>query len=200
MSRYSRQFNVSGDPNAIFETARQYLISEGFEYINYEGENVFKKGVGFWVAPRFIKISFSSANSLFVEAWIKYALLPGVYVGEMDLNGFVGVAAKKPLKTIVDNTEAILMNIGCQPVMNGGAQLPPQQSAPAPTPQVQAPPQPVYQNTPAYSATVSQPAAPVAAGSQYAAPAPTPAAFCGNCGKPLKPGASFCGNCGNKVN
>lgn len=40
---------------------------------------------------------------------MKYALLPGVYVGELGLTGFVGAAVKGPLKRRVAQVEAMVM-------------------------------------------------------------------------------------------
>lgn len=39
-----------------------------------------------------------------LEAWIKFAILPGVYVGEMGTKGFVGALPKQLLKERVDKT------------------------------------------------------------------------------------------------
>lgn len=108
MARYIKEFQVATTPDTIFNTVYQYLLSEGYEYIRYENENVFQKGKGIWTGPTFIKLSFSK-SAVRLEAWMKYALLPGVYVGEMGLTGFVGAAVKGPLKRRVSQIEAMIM-------------------------------------------------------------------------------------------
>jgi hypothetical protein len=47
-------------------------------------------------------------NQVTVEGWIKFALLPGVFVGEMGVGGFFGFAIKTILKTYIQRLEASL--------------------------------------------------------------------------------------------
>lgn len=63
-----------------------------------------KKGVGLLTAPQFLKLSVNNDGSYVLEAWIKFAILPGVYVGEMGTKGFVGALPKQLLKERVDKT------------------------------------------------------------------------------------------------
>lgn len=51
----------------------------------------------------------SSEGSVRVEAWIKWALLPFVFVGEMDLKGCFGFIPKKFLKDKVIILEKLLV-------------------------------------------------------------------------------------------
>lgn len=48
MARYIRDFHISVNPQSIHSQINQYLQSEEYEYIQYDGENVFKKGQGIW--------------------------------------------------------------------------------------------------------------------------------------------------------
>ena len=107
MARYYNDIPFSGDPNKTFESVKTYLEGTGFEYIDYAGEYVFKKGKGVLVAPTFVKVSFFGAIAR-VEAWIKYALLPGVYVGEIGMEGFVGAAVKGTMKKAVAQVEQMI--------------------------------------------------------------------------------------------
>lgn len=61
-----------------------------------------EKGVGLLTAPQFLKLSVNNDGSYVLEAWIKFAILPGVYVGEMGTKGFVGALPKQLLKERVD--------------------------------------------------------------------------------------------------
>lgn len=101
MSRFKTQFQTPFTADAVFKITADYLKSEGYNYVEYSGENVWKKGSGWVSGPTFIKLAYSN-NTVFLEAWLKYALLPGVYVGEMGLDGFFGIAVKNVLKNRVD--------------------------------------------------------------------------------------------------
>lgn len=109
MARYIRNFQSTVAPQTIHSVINQYLISEGYEYINYDGENVYKKGKGALSGPTFFKFSYCN-NTVRMETWMKYAFFPGVYVGELGVNGFVGCAAKGPWKKRISNIECILSN------------------------------------------------------------------------------------------
>lgn len=113
MARYIKDFQTNVDPQAVHSAVNQYLQSEGYEYINYDGENVFKKGNGVWANPTFFKFSYSG-NVVRMETWMKYAFFPGVYVGELGVDGFVGCAVKGPWKNRIRNLEDILANFATQ--------------------------------------------------------------------------------------
>lgn len=113
MARYIKDFYVNSDFQSIYSIIHQYLQNEGYEYIQYDGENVFKKGNGVFANPSFFKFSYVG-NTVRMETWMKYALFPGVYVGELGLDGFVGSAMKGPWKNRISKIEAILINLGNQ--------------------------------------------------------------------------------------
>lgn len=54
-------------------------------------------------------------DSVGVQAWIKFAILPGVYAGEMGLKGFWGIAIKKMLQARVNEMEYAIANPNPQP-------------------------------------------------------------------------------------
>lgn len=126
MARYRKDFPLTTSPDAIFQTVYQYLIFEGYEYLQYDHENVFKKGHGLMTGPTFLKLSFSE-NAVRLEAWMKYALLPGVYVGEIGLTSFIGAAVKGPLKRRVAQIEEILAQYAATPAATYEAQATPDQ-------------------------------------------------------------------------
>lgn len=107
MARYINDIPFYGNQEQVFNDINQYLISSGFEYTQYDGEKVFKKGNGFLVAPTFLKVTFGK-DSVRVEAWLKYAILPFIFVGEFGMTGFVGAAVKGTMKTAVYHIEARL--------------------------------------------------------------------------------------------
>lgn len=132
MARYIKDFQINTDFQSVYSAINQYLQREGYEYINYDGENVFKKGKGVMSGPSFFKFSYSG-NMVRMETWMKYALLPGVYVGELGVTGFAAAAVKGPWKNRIRQIEAILTtSSGMQPsdtaekvfCTNCGAQVP----------------------------------------------------------------------------
>ena len=101
MPRHIQDFRLQEPPEQSFAAIHQYMLSNGFEYLNYEGEMVFKKGKGWFMAPTFLKVSYGP-DKVRLEGWIKYAVLPGVYAGEMGRDGFVGCLAKGPMTKSFD--------------------------------------------------------------------------------------------------
>lgn len=126
MGRYIQDYFYNGQIDGVMQSVDSYMQTAGFQPVMFDGENVYKKGNGFLTAPRFFKISYMQ-GVIRVEAWMKYALLPGVYVGEMDLNGFAGSAVRKPLKDAVAYAESVCLSVGAvkaapgQQVVFGGA-------------------------------------------------------------------------------
>ena len=135
MPRYVNQFQFFASQDMLFQAVRSYLQSEGYTYTQYQSENVFKKGHGLAAGPTFIKISFA-ANAVRLEAWMKFAVAPGIYAGEIDLNGALGAAVKGPLKKRVAQIEAMIVQQGGRSLTNpytapdGSPRLTPTQPTP----------------------------------------------------------------------
>lgn len=107
MSRYHNEFISSKSDSQLQIIADDYFSKEGFKLINYKGQMVFKKGVGFLTAPQYIRLSFQNSNVV-LEAFLKYPILIGVYVGEMGLKGFFAAVPKGLLKSKVATLESLL--------------------------------------------------------------------------------------------
>ncbi len=195
MARYRKDFPFPSSPDALLNAIGQYLSMEGYELTQYEQETVFKKGYGIMTGPTYIKVSYQP-NYITVEAWMKYALLPGVYVGEIGLTGFVGAAVKGPLKRRIAQIESMIV----QAAGNGSYAAPQPFGAQAPNPS-------------AAAATAAQPSAAGQAG--FVPPVqglPTPASsteaetqvlmdsVCPACGATVAAGSAYCTNCGQKLN
>ena len=91
MSRFIADYQ-SGKPDDFIKfVSEDFFAKEGFRQVNYKGETVWKKGVGFLTAPSFISFRYSQGN-IHLEAWIKS-------FGEHGLDGFYGAVTKKALKT-----------------------------------------------------------------------------------------------------
>ena len=127
MPRYVSEFSMVYDANGLFAAVEQYLRSEGYEYTQFERENVFKKGMGLATGPTFFRFFVHNGN-LRLEAWLKFAILPGVYAGEMDLEGVMGCAMKAVLRGRVQHIENMIMQFGGRPLLP--AYVPPQPCQP----------------------------------------------------------------------
>lgn len=101
MARTITNFQATRPDDQVRQIVVDYLSKEGFSYTTIKGEPVWKKGVGMLAAPQFMKVECLNGQ-VHLEAWLKYPLLPGVYVGEMSLKGFWGIAIKKALQKRVD--------------------------------------------------------------------------------------------------
>lgn len=205
MARYRNVLPMYGGGEEAFRQVKGYLESQKFKYVIYRGESVFQKGIGFWKAPTFIRIGFGP-GAVLVEAWIKQALLPGVFVGEYGMTGFVGCLAKGTMKRCVPEVERILREVA--------AQTPPPEpvgdpeAVPAPVPE-QTVAQPMYQPLPVYQPPVYQPPVyqPPVYGMPYgqgmgaygAYPGSAPVVLvCPRCGAQVVDG-KFCDHCGEQL-
>lgn len=164
MARYQNRIPLVKSAEETFEAIRQYLFSEGYEYVLYHDEQLFKKGHGVATAPTFIKIQFDQQYT-YIEAWLKFAVVPGAYAGEMGLTGVTGFAVKQKLRKRVQMVETIAGGFVPQP---SAVSAPAYQTPPAP----QVPPTPAPQNGMALCPNC---------GTKL----PGPSAFCPQCGTRL---------------
>ena len=102
MARSVFTFNSPLAQQQVFDTFMNYFQSEGFAYHVEDGEQCLKKGVGVATAPQFVTIT--AQNGVYtLAAWVKFAVVPGAYVHDMDLTGFTGSIPKGQLKKRVNN-------------------------------------------------------------------------------------------------
>lgn len=102
MSRFIQPFTTPYNPQQVMNCFNSYMQREGFEYVTKDGESYWKKGMGLLTAPQYLKLTQTNGGYV-LEAWLKFALLPGVYIGEMGLKGFFGAIPKAMLKDRVDS-------------------------------------------------------------------------------------------------
>ena len=72
------------------------LQSKGYKNITENNENVWKCGVGFWTAIKYIKIEFAENNTLLISGWIR-----PMAGSEQDLNGIIGALPKKQVINVI---------------------------------------------------------------------------------------------------
>ena len=66
-----------------------------------------KKGLGLMLGPQFVKMA-TAGDKLHLEAWTKFAVLPGWYVGEMGIKGFIAAVPKKKLRKRIQAIEELV--------------------------------------------------------------------------------------------
>ena len=106
MSRYINDIDTTKQPDTVNEITDSFMRREGFEKTDYDGSKVWKKGHGF-IAPQYIIVK-AAADTIHIEAWIKFALLPGVYMGEMGTEGVFGALPKRHLRARLEQLEELL--------------------------------------------------------------------------------------------
>ena len=110
MGRYQNVMRTPNPSEFYAQAIGQYMLNEGFNLIDYKGFKVWKKGVGLLVAPQFFSIQYRG-NEIILEAFIRYPILPGVYVGEMGISGGFGAIPKKLLKNRVQAVENYVISL-----------------------------------------------------------------------------------------
>lgn len=174
MARHIKDYQFTGAPDILFNSLNQYLHSEGYEYEELDGESVFKKGQGWLTSPTLFKFSFSG-NVVRMETWMKYALIPGVFVGEIGLTGMVGAAVKGPWKKRIDQIERIIYSA--------------QQSIGNNNP----PSHPTQNNNTYYAPSTAN------TGASVGNPQPSNIAVCPSCKTRVEGDLKFCTNCGQVI-
>lgn len=111
--RYQNDVAINWPVETAERIIGDFFDKEGFVLTDYKGERVWKKGVGLMTAPQFVKTTCRQGG-VQIEAWLKFAILPGVYCGEMGLNGFWGFAVKQMLRGRVEALIALLQQPGGQ--------------------------------------------------------------------------------------
>ena len=108
MGRYVAEYTIGQPDDFIRLVSEDYFQKEGFKLVPYKGEMLWKKGRGVLTAPQYIKLAYGQ-GIVHVEAFIRWTILPGVYVGEMALdNGFVGAIPKSMLMDKVNTLLRLL--------------------------------------------------------------------------------------------
>lgn len=84
-----------------------YLKKHEFVRKEVKGEIVWQQGSGWITAPKMLKYSYNN-GVLNMEVWLLVSLLPGVYCGEMNLDGAYGFAVKDAYKKDINSLIMIL--------------------------------------------------------------------------------------------
>lgn len=79
------------------------LQSKGYKNITENNENVWKCGVGFLTAMKYIKIEFAENHTLLISGWVRV-----VAGGEQNLTGLVAALPKKQVMNVIKEIQAII--------------------------------------------------------------------------------------------
>jgi len=107
LARYINSIVLNKPADFVNYIINDFMAKEGFKFTAYKGENVWKLGSGVLTSPQFIKTSYVN-GTLTIEAWLKFSWLPGVYSGEMGLDGFFGALVKASLREKINHLIELL--------------------------------------------------------------------------------------------
>ena len=110
MARYQKAMQTPNPSETYAPAINQYMLNEGFTLVDYKGQKVWKKGFGVVTCPQYFSIQYQE-NVIYLEAFIRYAILPGVYVGEMGIDSFFAAVPKSLLKQRVNTVEGYIINL-----------------------------------------------------------------------------------------
>lgn len=102
MSRHIQAFTSPLPKESVLAIFNDLVAADGYHKRALNGEDVFFKSGGLMFSPQFAKLVWRG-DVFIIEAWTAYALLPNVYVNEMDLDGFFGFPAKSNLKNLINS-------------------------------------------------------------------------------------------------
>lgn len=133
MSKTVRQFKTALSEQEANSVVAVFYNQNGFSTYDYKGEQWYKKGTGILAGPQIMRVLINQ-NDIRIEAFTKYALFPGVYICENDLDSLIGALPNKQLKNAVERLIMQLQPVSAapnpMPVYNSPVQSYNQQSQP----------------------------------------------------------------------
>lgn len=113
MARFTQDIVLNKPDDFVYFIMNDYLQKNGFTMSDWKGEPAYRAGDAIMEGFKYLKWSY--ANGTFhLEAWLK-----GTFGGEWDLEGFVGIAMKKPYK----NNLMELIKVLQQPLPEGATNM-----------------------------------------------------------------------------
>ena len=104
MSRTIMEYTLNQPDNFVQFITNDFFTKEGFRFINYNGELLWKKGTGVLTAPSFVKMIYAN-GVIHIEAFIKW-------FGEQGIEGVWGAIPKAQLKSRLDKLMQLLSQPG----------------------------------------------------------------------------------------
>ncbi len=94
-NRTKFEIKVNGKNTEEFIISR--LNDNGYYLVTENNEEVYKKGVGFWTAIKYIKVEVVALDTINLYGFIRPA-----FGNEQNLNGFVGCVPKKQVSDLIN--------------------------------------------------------------------------------------------------
>ncbi|MBO4981117.1 MAG: hypothetical protein J6C84_04390 [Lachnospiraceae bacterium] len=110
MARYIQNVTLNKPDDFVQFIMNDFLQKNAFTLADWKGEPAYRAGDPMFEGYKYLKWSYQ--NGVFhLEAWLK-----GTFGGEWDLEGFVGIAMKKPYKSNLEQLIGLLQQDISQPV------------------------------------------------------------------------------------
>lgn len=107
MARYIREERINKPNDFVDFIMSDFLQKHGFKLNTLKGETLWQDGSGWLVMPRFFKYWYRD-GVIHLEAWMRYPILPGVYLSENDMRGFMGCVPKNAYRNDIENLIQVL--------------------------------------------------------------------------------------------
>lgn len=104
MAKYINTIKTNKTEGELNLIISEQLSKARYKYIKFQDDWLWKKG-GVFVAPQLIKVDVKGSD-VTINAWLKFAWLPGIYSGEMGLTGAVGFVIKDVMSKVIAKLEA----------------------------------------------------------------------------------------------
>lgn len=108
MARFIKDYETNKSPETLQKIIDEFFQKEGFKKYIDRNEEVWKKGMGILIGPQIMKVVIDGSK-VHLEAWTKFAILPGVYAGELGVTGFIGGLPKKLLRDKIELFEKVIL-------------------------------------------------------------------------------------------
>ena len=89
--------------DGLMDQISAILQKRKYKNITQNNENVWKCGVGFWTAMKYIKIEFGENQTLIISGWVR-----AVMGKEQDLEGVYAAIPKKQVMNAIKEIQAIV--------------------------------------------------------------------------------------------
>ena len=104
MARYNNSVPTKKPAASLATAIESYLTSKGFKRSKAEG-TIWQKGGGM-SNPMFVRFE-THPKELKLEAWLRFVIFPGVFLGEYDVEGMFLIVQKRVLKKHVQAIEQL---------------------------------------------------------------------------------------------
>ena len=95
---FQKKYADFNEAITILKTAEEFLANNKYAFAYVKGEHVWRRDDGFLASERIIKAETDKDGLITISAWVR-----GILGGEMGVDGFLSVFAKKQLAETLEN-------------------------------------------------------------------------------------------------